>query len=99
MAMEYFDEKIVPILKRKLPGSDVSGRLMGSPPGIFLVFSFCRQGLTMYPYPKLATDHVGLWSAGNMAVHHSTAAPLGMCLSFLFGLVWVCFLFYLNYAL
>lgn len=32
MAMEYFDEKIVPILKRKLPGSDVSGRLMGSPP-------------------------------------------------------------------
>ncbi|KAL0609405.1 LOW QUALITY PROTEIN: F-box only protein 28 [Plecturocebus cupreus] len=30
--MEYFDEKIVPILKRKLPGSDVSGRLMGSPP-------------------------------------------------------------------
>ena len=34
-AMEYFDEKIVPILKKKLPGSDVSGRLMGSPPGIF----------------------------------------------------------------
>lgn len=34
MAMEYFDEKIVPILKRKLPGSDVSGRLMGSPPGM-----------------------------------------------------------------
>ncbi|XP_037705509.1 F-box only protein 28-like [Choloepus didactylus] len=32
MAMEYFDERIVPILKRKLPGSDVSGRLMGSPP-------------------------------------------------------------------
>uniref|UniRef100_F7F9F7 F-box protein 28 n=3 Tax=Mammalia TaxID=40674 RepID=F7F9F7_ORNAN len=32
MAMEYFDEKIVPILKRKLPGSDVSGRLIGSPP-------------------------------------------------------------------
>ncbi|KFO20905.1 F-box only protein 28 [Fukomys damarensis] len=32
MAMEYFDEKIVPILKRKLLGSDVSGRLMGSPP-------------------------------------------------------------------
>ncbi|CAO2608505.1 F-box only protein 28 [Lemmus lemmus] len=32
MAMEYFDEKIVLILKRKLPGSDVSGRLMGSPP-------------------------------------------------------------------
>uniref|UniRef100_A0A8C5K8T0 F-box protein 28 n=1 Tax=Jaculus jaculus TaxID=51337 RepID=A0A8C5K8T0_JACJA len=32
MAMEYFDEKIVPVLKRKLPGSDVSGRLMGSPP-------------------------------------------------------------------
>ncbi|KAM5238944.1 F-box only protein 28 [Ctenodactylus gundi] len=32
MAMEYFDEKIVPVLKRKLPGSDVSGRLLGSPP-------------------------------------------------------------------
>ncbi|KAG9484550.1 F-box only protein 28 [Eleutherodactylus coqui] len=32
MAMEYFDEKIVPILKKKLPGSEVSGRLMGSPP-------------------------------------------------------------------
>lgn len=43
MAMEYFDEKIVPILKRKLPGSDVSGRLMGSPPGMLaclLVFAF-----------------------------------------------------------
>jgi len=34
MAMEYFDEKIVPILKRKLPGSDVSGRLIGAAPGI-----------------------------------------------------------------
>nr|XP_047913665.1 F-box only protein 28 isoform X1 [Anser cygnoides] len=33
MAMEYFDEKIVPILKRKLPGSDVSGRLIGAAPG------------------------------------------------------------------
>ncbi|KAM8946963.1 F-box only protein 28 [Pelodytes ibericus] len=32
MAMEYFDEKIVPILKKKLPGSDVSGRLIGSAP-------------------------------------------------------------------
>ncbi|KAK9411985.1 F-box only protein 28 [Crotalus adamanteus] len=32
MAMEYFDEKIVPILKRKLPGSDVSGRLMAAAP-------------------------------------------------------------------
>uniref|UniRef100_A0A2K6TCS4 F-box protein 28 n=1 Tax=Saimiri boliviensis boliviensis TaxID=39432 RepID=A0A2K6TCS4_SAIBB len=32
MAVEYFDEKIVPSLKRELPGSDVSGRLMGSPP-------------------------------------------------------------------
>ncbi|KAM9317252.1 F-box only protein 28 [Gastrophryne carolinensis] len=32
MAMEYFDEKIVPILKKKLPGSEVSGRMMGSPP-------------------------------------------------------------------
>nr|XP_009935678.1 PREDICTED: F-box only protein 28 [Opisthocomus hoazin] len=32
MAMEYFDEKIVPILKRKIPGSDVSGRLIGTAP-------------------------------------------------------------------
>ncbi|XP_061206442.1 F-box only protein 28 [Neopsephotus bourkii] len=32
MAMEYFDEKIVPILKRKMPGSDVSGRLIGTAP-------------------------------------------------------------------
>lgn len=40
MAMEYFDEKIVPILKRKLPGSDVSGRLMGSPPGILFGLGF-----------------------------------------------------------
>lgn len=30
MAMEYFDEKIVPILKKKLPGADLSGRLIGS---------------------------------------------------------------------
>ncbi|CAG13795.1 unnamed protein product [Tetraodon nigroviridis] len=29
MAMEYFDEKIVPILKKKLPGGDLSGRLIG----------------------------------------------------------------------
>ncbi|XP_034040317.1 F-box only protein 28-like [Thalassophryne amazonica] len=33
MAMEYFDEKIVPILKKKLPGADLSGRLIGSAPG------------------------------------------------------------------
>ncbi|KAF6737408.1 F-box only protein 28 [Oryzias melastigma] len=32
MAMEYFDEKIVPILKKKLPGTDLSGRLIGSAP-------------------------------------------------------------------
>ncbi|TDH00968.1 hypothetical protein EPR50_G00175340 [Perca flavescens] len=32
MAMEYFDEKIVPILKKKLPGADLSGRLIGSTP-------------------------------------------------------------------
>ncbi|XP_061692822.1 F-box only protein 28 isoform X2 [Syngnathoides biaculeatus] len=32
MAMEYFDEKIVPILKKKLPGADLSGRLIGSSP-------------------------------------------------------------------
>ncbi|XP_027767240.1 F-box only protein 28 isoform X1 [Empidonax traillii] len=36
MAMEYFDEKIVPILKRKMPGSDVSGRLIGTAPGTLL---------------------------------------------------------------
>lgn len=35
MAMEYFDEKIVPILKKKLPGTDLSGRLIGSAPGRF----------------------------------------------------------------
>lgn len=33
MAMEYFDEKIVPILKKRLPGADLSGRLIGSAPG------------------------------------------------------------------
>ncbi|XP_034408616.1 F-box only protein 28 [Cyclopterus lumpus] len=32
MAMEYFDEKIVPILKKKLPGADLSHRLIGSTP-------------------------------------------------------------------
>ncbi|KAM8852527.1 F-box only protein 28 [Synchiropus picturatus] len=32
MAMEYFDEKIVPILKKKLTGADLSGRLIGSAP-------------------------------------------------------------------
>ena len=32
IATEYFAEKIVPVLKRKVPGSDVSARLMGSPP-------------------------------------------------------------------
>ncbi|XP_062864930.1 F-box only protein 28 [Trichomycterus rosablanca] len=32
MAMEYFDEKIVPILKKKLPGAELSGRLIGSAP-------------------------------------------------------------------
>ncbi|KAI1894408.1 hypothetical protein AGOR_G00115500 [Albula goreensis] len=32
MAMEYFDEKIVPILKKRLPGADLSGRLIGSTP-------------------------------------------------------------------
>ncbi|XP_046884768.1 F-box only protein 28 [Hypomesus transpacificus] len=32
MAMEYFDEKIVPILKKRLPGADLSGRLIGSAP-------------------------------------------------------------------
>ncbi|XP_037679258.1 F-box only protein 28-like [Choloepus didactylus] len=32
MAMEYFDEKIAPVLKRKLPGSDVNGRLTGFAP-------------------------------------------------------------------
>ncbi|TRY91600.1 hypothetical protein DNTS_021760 [Danionella cerebrum] len=32
MAMEYFDEKIVPILKKRLPGAELSGRLIGSAP-------------------------------------------------------------------
>lgn len=41
MAMEYFDEKIVPILKKKLPGADLSGRLIGSTPGSVHVF-LCR---------------------------------------------------------
>ncbi|XP_061767097.1 F-box only protein 28 isoform X1 [Nerophis ophidion] len=32
MAMEYFDEKIVPILKKKLPVADLCSRLIGSTP-------------------------------------------------------------------
>ncbi len=39
MAMEYFDEKIVPILKKRLPGADLSGRLIGSAPGTTVCFS------------------------------------------------------------
>ncbi|NWR69356.1 FBX28 protein, partial [Centropus bengalensis] len=57
MAMEYFDEKIVPILKRKMPGSDVSGRLIGTAPGpgpsaalttmqLFSKQNFSRQEVT-----------------------------------------------------
>lgn len=44
MAMEYFDEKIVPILKKKLPGADLSGRLIGSAPGNghVLLFTDCK---------------------------------------------------------
>lgn len=37
MAMEYFDEKIVPILKKRLPGADLSGRLIGSAPGMTVI--------------------------------------------------------------
>ncbi|MEQ2209489.1 hypothetical protein XENOCAPTIV_030833, partial [Xenoophorus captivus] len=36
MAMEYFDEKIVPILKKKLPGTDLSGRLIVAGPSTSL---------------------------------------------------------------
>lgn len=46
MAMEYFDEKIVPILKKKLPGTDLSGRLIGSAPGKFMAhkITFDKNG-------------------------------------------------------
>ncbi|NXL91328.1 FBX28 protein, partial [Alectura lathami] len=54
MAMEYFDEKIVPILKRKLPGSDVSGRLIGAAP----VFS-------EVPGPSAALTTMQLFSKQN----------------------------------
>lgn len=33
MAMEYFDEKIVPILKKKLPGAELTGRIIGTVQG------------------------------------------------------------------
>ena len=33
MAMEHFDENVVSILKKKLPGGDLSGHLIGSAPG------------------------------------------------------------------
>lgn len=52
MAMEYFDEKIVPILKKKLPGADLSGRLIGSAPGnghmfvLALEFRFRKKKIT-----------------------------------------------------
>ncbi|XP_072713117.1 F-box only protein 28 isoform X1 [Ciconia boyciana] len=47
MAMEYFDEKIVPILKRKMPGSDVSGRLIGTAPGTLLKSTFSSSHSSM----------------------------------------------------
>ncbi|KAM9273003.1 F-box only protein 28 isoform 1-T1 [Cariama cristata] len=47
MAMEYFDEKIVPILKRKMPGSDVSGRLIGTAPGTLLKSTFPSSDSSM----------------------------------------------------
>ncbi|KAM6139086.1 F-box only protein 28 isoform 1-T1 [Phoenicopterus ruber ruber] len=47
MAMEYFDEKIVPILKRKMPGSDVSGRLIGTAPGTLLKPTFPSSNSSM----------------------------------------------------
>ncbi|XP_054051620.1 F-box only protein 28 isoform X1 [Rissa tridactyla] len=47
MAMEYFDEKIVPVLKRKIPGSDVSGRLLGTAPGTLLKPAFPSSNSSM----------------------------------------------------
>ncbi|KAM6433021.1 F-box only protein 28 isoform 1-T1 [Rhynochetos jubatus] len=47
MAMEYFDEKIVPVLKRKMPGSDVSGRLIGTAPGTLLKSTFPSSDSSM----------------------------------------------------
>lgn len=52
MAMEYFDEKIVPILKKKLSNSDMSGRLLGVPP---------------VPGPSTALTAVQLFSKQNPA--------------------------------
>lgn len=55
MAMEYFDEKIVPILKKKLPGGDLSGRLIGSAPGN--MHSVTRPG-GLYGEPVLPASAV-----------------------------------------
>ncbi|XP_062896581.1 F-box only protein 28 [Mobula hypostoma] len=52
MAMEYFDEKIVPILKKKLSNSDMSGRLLGVAP---------------VPGPSTALTAVQLFSKQNPA--------------------------------
>ncbi|XP_069744051.1 sphingolipid delta(4)-desaturase DES1 isoform X2 [Narcine bancroftii] len=52
MAMEYFDEKIVPILKKKLSSADMSGRLLGVAP---------------VPGPSTALTAVQLFSKQNPA--------------------------------
>lgn len=108
MAMEYFDEKIVPILKRKLPGSDVSGRLMGSPPGIFLVFfSFAdRVSLCICTPSWQPTLYSLCWPLVLETRLYTTAQQLPLACVSVFFLFWfgvflfVCFcLFCLNYAL
>lgn len=67
MAMEYFDEKIVPILKKKLPGADLSGRLIGSAPGngnVRKVRSLQKETGPWAPYLKCNIESVvivGSW--------------------------------------
>ena len=56
MAMEYFDEKIVPILKKKLPGADLSGRLIGSAPGNRCVLLIHKVGIQRKISPKAFSD-------------------------------------------
>ncbi|KAM4680911.1 F-box only protein 28 isoform 1-T1 [Amazona ochrocephala] len=68
MAMEYFDEKIVPILKRKMPGSDVSGRLIGTAPGFRM--RRCKRRkvkrvLPKIPGPSAALTTMQLFSKQN----------------------------------
>lgn len=72
MAMEYFDEKIVPILKKKLPGGDLSGRLIGSAPGN--THSITRHS-RLYSEPVLL---VSTFNSANKYYQNScrTAAPV-----------------------